>query len=152
MKRRRNTKRVVITIDNSEILRILNRTSTFRNLSRLQLKVGDNYETVNHYQYSEMLRMYPIIGVKIREVTPITETITKLSKYESNDTFLYKLLSRLQDDCDYYLGSGNRSARSLWALDERAHIDEMKAIYNYLEVKPEWLTMRDIEEYEKQMV
>lgn len=78
------------------------------------------------------------------------KTITDLSKYARNDEFLYMLLSRLQGDCRFYLGNGNRNKKYLWALDETDHINEMKAIYNYLEIKPEWLTLEEIAEFEKQ--
>jgi len=63
----------------------------------------------------------------------------------------YMLLSRMQMDCDYYLGFGMRRASILWAGNEQLQIEYMKALWNSLEEKPEWLTMEQIEEYEKQM-
>lgn len=63
----------------------------------------------------------------------------------------YMLLNRMQMDCDYYLGFGMRSASVLWARNEQLQIEYMKALWNSLEEKPEWLTMEQIEEYEKQM-
>lgn len=42
--------------------------------------------------------------------------------------FNYMLLSRLQSDCDYYLGNGNRCARQLWAGNEQAQIDKMREL------------------------
>ena len=40
--------------------------------------------------------------------------------------FRYMLLGRLQADCEYYLGFGNKSSRRLWAGSEkkigRAHV------------------------------
>ena len=71
---------------------------------------------------------------------------------KKNQTFRYQMLSRLQSDCEYYLGHGNRSPKVLWALDEKEHIDEMKKIWNELDEKPEWLTMEQIEEYEAKMI
>ena len=72
----------------------------------------------------------------------------------SDDIFKYQLLSRLQSDCEYYLGNGNRNKKQLWAEDEREQIEVMKLLYNSFwdENKPEWLSMTDIENYEKQMV
>lgn len=72
----------------------------------------------------------------------------------SDDIFKYQLLSRLQGDCEYYLGNGNRNKKQLWAEDEREQIEVMKLLYNSFgdENKPEWLSMTDIENYEKQMV
>jgi hypothetical protein len=69
----------------------------------------------------------------------------------NNNTFKYQMLSRLQMDCDYYLGNGNRHTKFLWADNEKDHIQEMKDIYNSLDKKPEWLTWEEILQYEKRM-
>ena len=37
------------------------------------------------------------------------------SKYEPK--FRYMMLSRMKQDCDYYLGNGGRSTNHLWAQD-----------------------------------
>lgn len=63
----------------------------------------------------------------------------------------YMLLGRLQSDCDYFLGFGNGNEGRLWAGNVKDQIAEMKSIYNRLEVKPEWITMKDINKYERQM-
>lgn len=65
----------------------------------------------------------------------------------------YMMLGRLQMDCDYYLGYGNRFTGHLWAKNEVKQIEEMKKIYNRFtdDKKPEWLTMENILEYESQM-
>lgn len=76
------------------------------------------------------------------------------TKYEKNpNSFTYMMLGRLESDCKYYLGNGNRYAPHLWALDEVKQIEEMKKLYNSLpnDQKPEWLTMEQIEQYEKEM-
>lgn len=65
--------------------------------------------------------------------------------------FRYMMLSRLQTDCDYYLGYGNRKSHLLGDSVER-HIEEMKALWHSFTDKPEWLSMEQIEEYEKQML
>lgn len=68
------------------------------------------------------------------------------------DRFNYMLLSRLQEDCEYYLGYGNRDAKhSLWAGDEQAQIDKMRELYAAVPIKPEWLTEQQINEYAAQM-
>lgn len=47
------------------------------------------------------------------------------------EEFRYQLLGRLQSDCNYYLGNGNRSAdHALWAHDEAKQIETMKALWN----------------------
>lgn len=68
--------------------------------------------------------------------------------------FRYMMLSRMQQDCEYYLGYGNRSRNSLWAEDEKSQTENMKALWNTFpdEDKPEWLTWEEILEYERKMV
>lgn len=70
-----------------------------------------------------------------------------------DDTFKYQMLSRLQMDCDYFLGNGNRAEKYLWATNVPDHIKLMRALYNSFEddKKPEWLTEQDIDNYEKEM-
>lgn len=72
----------------------------------------------------------------------------------ATDSFKYMLLSRMQSDCNFYLGNGNRNAKYLWAEDEQDHIANMKALWNSFpeDGKPEWLSMEDIERFEKEMV
>jgi hypothetical protein len=72
---------------------------------------------------------------------------------QSEDKFKYQLLSRMQQDCDYYLGNGNKSAKYLWAGNATEQIETMKAIWNSFpeEEKPEWLTWEEILIYEQQM-
>jgi hypothetical protein len=66
-------------------------------------------------------------------------------------TFNYQLLARLQQDCDYYLGNGNRSKNRLWAGSEVEQINKMKELYDGLSEKPKWVTLDDIERYEAAM-
>ena len=70
-----------------------------------------------------------------------------------DDEFRYQLLSRLQSDCDYYLGNGGGYAGHLWAKNEAEQIETMKALWNSFsdEGKPEWLTWEQIEHYETDM-
>ena len=64
----RNIKTVKITVPNEQILKRLNSTPTFNRLSRLKLQVGENIENVNHKQFADMVRIYPLIGVTVEEV------------------------------------------------------------------------------------
>lgn len=68
--------------------------------------------------------------------------------------FRYMLLGRLQADCEYYLGFGNRNINRLWAGNEKAQIETMTKLYESFaeDEKPEWLTMDEIKEYGKQMI
>lgn len=70
------------------------------------------------------------------------------------ERFNYMMLSRLEQDCKYYLGNGNRYKNHLWAQDETEQIKEMKRIYNQFDddKKPEWITLDDIKEYESKMM
>lgn len=65
----------------------------------------------------------------------------------------YMLLSRLQQDCNYYLGNGNRYKEHLWAGDEKDQIEKMKELYNSFsdDKKPEWITLNEILNYENEM-
>jgi hypothetical protein len=73
---------------------------------------------------------------------------------KSGESFRYQLLSRLQSDCNYYLGYGNRSKKALWAGDETEQIITMKQLWNSFshDDKPEWLTWNDILDYENKMI
>jgi hypothetical protein len=66
----------------------------------------------------------------------------------------YQLLGRLQMDCEYYLGYGNRNAKRLWAGTEKAQIEKMKELHNSFadDAKPEWLTFDQILKYEQLMI
>lgn len=67
--------------------------------------------------------------------------------------FKYMLLSRMKQDCKYFLGYGNRSEKCLWAENVSEQIKVMKMIHNSFpdDEKPEWLSMNDIETLEKVM-
>ena len=69
----------------------------------------------------------------------------------ADNTFNYMMLDRLKSDCEYYLCYGSRNAKSLWAKDEQKQIDKMREIYDSLPIKPEWLTMEQIDEYAARM-
>lgn len=69
-----------------------------------------------------------------------------------DEKYPYMILSRLKSDCDYYLGAGNKADKHLWALNPKDQIAYMRAIYDRLEEKPEWLTSEQIDEYEKKMI
>lgn len=69
-----------------------------------------------------------------------------------SDRHNYMLLSRLQTDCNYYLGHGNRDPKHcLWAKDEQEQINKMRELYDSLPVKPKWLTKEQIDEYAVKM-
>ena len=75
MKERRNFKTVKITIPNEAVLRKINTIPTFSRLSRNSLTVGENFETVNHKQFTDQMRLYPIAGAKIEDIKNYNITI-----------------------------------------------------------------------------
>lgn len=71
---------------------------------------------------------------------------------DNSFTFEYMLLNRCQCDCEYFLGFGNRNEKYLWGQNVSTHIAKMKELWNLLPEKPEWLSMEEIECYEKAMI
>lgn len=65
--------------------------------------------------------------------------------------FKYMFLGRLKNDCDYFLGCSNQNPKVLWAGNVHDHINEMKTVWLTLNVKPNWLTLEQINEYEYEM-
>lgn len=65
--------------------------------------------------------------------------------------YKYDLLARMDQDCKYYLQHPHE--KHLWAGNVEEHIEDMKKLYNSFpdEGKPEWLSMEEIETYEKEM-
>ena len=86
-------------------------------------------------------------------ITPKTEE-SKLQENNTDLEYRYMLLDRLKQDCEYFLGNGNGNAEhSLWAKDIDEQIAKMKELYNSFadNEKPEWITIEDINDYEKKM-
>lgn len=75
----------------------------------------------------------------------------KIENINENQKFDYMLLSRLKNDCDYFLGFGNGLEKHLWAGTVEEHIEEMKKLYNKIKIKPEWITAEDIQKYKIDM-
>lgn len=64
----KNIKTVKITVPSERILKRIKSTPTFNRLSRLNLQVGENIESVNHKQFADMVRLYPIAGCTIEVI------------------------------------------------------------------------------------
>lgn len=81
------------------------------------------------------------------------ESYTKKEENNTNLEYNYMLLDRLKQDCEYFLGNGNGNADTLWAKDIDEQIAKMKELYNSFtdDQKPEWITIEDINNYEKKM-
>lgn len=80
--------------------------------------------------------------------------LTNNKIFQADESFRYQLLSRLESDCKYYLGNGNRHSKHLWAEDEAEHIMVMKQLWNSFphEDKPEWLGWDEILAFESEMI
>jgi hypothetical protein len=65
---KRNVKTVKIIVPDQAALRLAKTTPVFKQLTRLDLKVGENIENVNHKQFYDMQRMYPMIRIEVEEV------------------------------------------------------------------------------------
>ena len=73
----------------------------------------------------------------------------KFNKLAKSDSFDYKMLDRLQQDCKYFIE--HPDLKHLWTYDINAQIKKMLEIYTSLDPKPEWICEDKIYEYEKQM-
>lgn len=105
----------------------------------------ENLSLMKPFYHKETGKKFVVIDPNMQ---PKKETI---KPKESDQQFTYMMLSRLKSDNDYFLGYGNRHEKNLWADNVKDHIAEMKRLWNSLEIKPEWLSMEDILNYEKQM-
>ena len=82
---------------------------------------------------------------------------------EVKQSYLYQLLARLCSDCKYVLdnydGTYANSTKSkeerylaqkyLWANNAKDQIAKMRELYDRLELKPDWITPEEIDEYER---
>lgn len=93
---------------------------------------------------------YPL-KAKYEIINPITEDERLQDRFRHE----YMMLSRLKGDCIGYLTEGdwryNQPSR-IWAGDVQKHIDKMRQLWNILPIKPEWLTMEQINEYATRMI
>ena len=93
------------------------------------------------------------MGLKTAGSVP--ETLRKIIReFDPADRFKYQLLSRLQTDCDYFLGYGHRNPGALWAGNVPDHIAGMRALWESFpeDARPEWLTADDLDRYERDMM
>lgn len=103
--------------------------------------------------YFRLTKEKPALAVKKDLLQKMKDVLTMKDILKSEKRFRYMMLDRMRQDCEYYLRIGG-SAKVLWAGDEKQHIQNMKDIWNSFDEndKPEWLTMEDIEQFEKLMI
>lgn len=90
---------------------------------------------------------YPVTDFTI--LNPPTDREVREAQYRGK----YMLLSRLQHDCKYFLGYGNKCEKYLWAGNVADQIAKMKELWQEFpdDLKPEWLTWEQILDYERRM-
>lgn len=96
----------------------------------------------------------------LQEYLKDNEDKLELSNYDSmvhesaKISHKYRLLSRLQSDCEHYLSEGERNAKHLYADTEQEQIQLMREIYQSFSEKerPEWISIEDINRYADQML
>ncbi len=78
---------------------------------------------------------------------------TVCTRAKKGDSFSYQLLGRLQADCKYFLGNGNRYEGHLWGGTVKNHLSYMRKLYTSFpkDLRPEWLTEEQLNQYEKEM-
>lgn len=74
--------------------------------------------------------------------------ILNAHKINQDSKFRYRLLGRMQSDCESYIYVGSKR---LWAGNEADHIAIMRALWFSLPVSPEWLTLEQIDRYATKM-
>lgn len=90
--------------------------------------------------------------VQIKEKENEMNNIKELPDFSKEpDIFKYQLLGRLQMDCEYYLGYGDRDESKLWAKNVDRQIEIMKNIYESIDEKPEWINLEEIEKLKFEM-
>lgn len=74
-------------------------------------------------------------------------------QFDGVDTykFEYMLLDRCKQDCEYYLGNGNKQNKYLWAGNPKDHIKKMVELFRSVPESPEWLTIEQIKDYAERM-
>lgn len=85
-----------------------------------------------------------------------SEKIKEQEKWilEREESYRYMLLSRMKQDCEYFLGYGNRYEGHLWALRVEDQIHYMRFILDSFsdDEKPDWITAEKIGQFEKEML
>lgn len=87
-------------------------------------------------------------------VSEVQDTVECKEPFVRNEReFDYMFLSRMKADCEYFLGYGNRYEGHLSGKTVVNHIEQMKALWQSFpeNAKPDWLTLEQIEDYEKRM-
>lgn len=120
--------------------------------SRELLENVVNYCTSNRFDVKN--KLIPTLEILVPEINrnEIIQFVDIKNINTKDYSSEYQLLARLKSDCDYFLGYGYRNPNNLWAKDVSEQIEKMKEVYEILPLKPNWLSMSDISNYEKLMI
>lgn len=115
---------------------------------------SEKIENLSHVPgMKDLVDKYNNFTINEYDSVDIKETVESVI-YKHNDRFKYQLLSRLQLDCEYFLGHGNGNDKCLWAENIKDQIKAMKDIFNSFskDEQPEWISVDKINEYEASML
>ena len=120
-------------------------------------KYRKEFEVVDQIEGKDLLHLVYDNGKHIAtfnntKLQKYSELVNEEKEMNEDNKFDYMMLDRLRQDCEYFLGNGNGSEKNLWAGNVEDQIAEMRKIYDKLPEKPEWLSLEDIDKYEKDML
>ena len=119
---------------------------------RIERYLGGQFLERRQYESLDELIQNELAELDFDDLVSVSdEELESISTTPEQDSDDYRLLSRLKDDCDYFLGAGGRAEKHLWAGNVREQIAKMRELYAALPDEPEWLTMEDIDRYAQRM-
>jgi hypothetical protein len=119
---------------------------------RIERYLGGQFLERRQYESLDELIQNELAELDFDDLVSVSdEELESISTTPEQDSDDYRLLSRLKDDCDYFLGVGGRAEKHLWAGNVREQIAKMRELYAALPDEPEWLTMEDIDRYAQRM-
>lgn len=139
---------------NEDIVVNINNTSMSDKDATMEAANTERCAYKNTYKKGKRIESVKLYDPYNDEYFPINTDRVYYEPLPRDKAFEYSMLGRLQSDCEYFLGNGNGYEGHLWAHTVEAQIKEMRDRWNAFEddEKPEWLTMEQIDEYEKLML
>ena len=103
--------------------------------------------------FSDLIAISIVQHLEINEIQQ-TENISdpdRILERFNDDKIRYQLLSRMQTDCKYFV-DGHAAEKHLWSGNVKDQIRNMRLLFNSFKDKPEWITIQEINQYEKDML
>lgn len=137
-----------------DIIQNVNNTKLDDKTARIEAANTERTAYKNTYEEGKRIESIKLYDPYDDEYFPVGTDEIYYEPLPREKAFEYSMLSRLKSDCDYFLGNGNGYEGHLWAHSVEAQIKEMRKRWNAFaeDEKPEWLTMEQIDEYERQML